>query len=374
MLAGLKMMRYLQAFPRATAKRDGTVRVLAWPAFRDRAQNPYTALLYEQVAARGVTVDEFTSGRLYSGRYDIVHVHWPEAPLNVDGALGALGKFVRRFALLDRARRRGAKLVWTAHNLRAHEGRHPRLEGWFWRHFVRRLDGVVSLSHAGLDAVRRRFPALESVPGFVIPHGHYRGAYPNLLGAEEARRHLGIAPGARVIAFFGQVRAYKNVPALIRAFGEVADRDAVLVVAGQVADEALERELREGAARDARVRLYVGHELIPSAEVQRYLRSADLVVLPYREILNSGSALLALSFDRPVLVPARGSLVELREGVGERWVRSYEGELAGAHLEAALRWAVEGEREEAAPLAPYEWGALAEWTVAAYRALLAARG
>jgi beta-1,4-mannosyltransferase len=43
------------------------------------------------------------------------------------------------------------------------------------------------------------------------------------------------------------------------------------------------------------------------------MRAADLIALPYKEILNSGSAILALSFDRPILVPAAGALAELSE-------------------------------------------------------------
>ena len=68
-----------------------------------------------------------------------------------------------------------------------------------------------------------------------------------------------------------------------------------------------------------------------------YLPATDLVVLPYRDILNSGSAVLALSFDRPVLVPRRGSLGDLQNHVGRQWVRTYEGDIGAAELEAASR-------------------------------------
>ena len=79
-------------------------------------------------------------------------------------------------------------------------------------------------------------------------------------------------------------------------------------------------------------------EFVQAAEMQRFMRAADLIVLPYREILNSGSVMLALSFSRPVLVPAFGALSELHQAVGPDWIWLYEGELTSTTLEDAIQW------------------------------------
>src|SRR5690606_29702170 len=50
---------------------------------------------------------------------------------------------------------------------------------------------------------------------------------------------------------------------------------------------------------------------VPSDEVQIYLRAADIVLAPYGHTLNSGYVLLALSFGRPVVAPASGSLAAI---------------------------------------------------------------
>ncbi|MGH6683335.1 MAG: hypothetical protein ACRECA_05330, partial [Pseudolabrys sp.] len=55
-------------------------------------------------------------------------------------------------------------------------------------------------------------------------------------------------------------------------------------------------------------------------------------------ILNSGSAILALSFDRPILVPAQGALAELYDIVGTDWVRLYEGALSPDIVRGAVQW------------------------------------
>jgi glycosyltransferase involved in cell wall biosynthesis len=50
---------------------------------------------------------------------------------------------------------------------------------------------------------------------------------------------------------------------------------------------------------------------VPSENLQLYLNACDVVVLPYREDLTSGAAMLALSFGRPVVAPRMGTLEEL---------------------------------------------------------------
>ena len=64
---------------------------------------------------------------------------------------------------------------------------------------------------------------------------------------------------------------------------------------------------------------------------------AQLVVLPYRQMLNSGALLLALSLARPVLAPWSGANAAIAEEVGEGWLTLYRGELDAATLAAALR-------------------------------------
>jgi hypothetical protein len=79
---------------------------------------------------------------------------------------------------------------------------------------------------------------------------------------------------------------------------------------------------------------------------------------------------LALSFDRPVLVPARGSLAELQDLVGRDWVRTYSGALSPSGLQSAMTWAVEAVRPASPELRELEWSRIARTTLDAYRAVL----
>jgi beta-1,4-mannosyltransferase len=343
------------------------MQVLALPAFRTRQENPYNWLLYAAIQDVGVNVQEFTFSKLLQQHYNILHLHWPEMPLNQRNPFKAIALLAFFFLQICLAKLRGTKIIWTVHNLKAHEGYHPQLEAWFWRGFTRQLDGFISLSQTGLEAARERFPHLRKTPGFVIPHSHYRGEYPCQISRQDARQDLGLNPDEKVLLFFGRIRDYKNVPQLIDIFRATPGVNLRLVIAGRPEASAIAL-LQTLAQTDPRIQLHL--EFINGDRAQVFFQAADLVVLPYREILNSGSALLALSFNCPVLVPNRGSMGELQDFVGSDWVQTYS-ELTPAVLINALAdsQAAVGH----APLEAFEGSRIAALTLDAYASLLSPR-
>jgi beta-1,4-mannosyltransferase len=350
------------------------LRILAWPAFKNRG--PYNVLLYSSMQQLGVTVDEFSARRVLLGRYDIVHLHWPEYCVNGRGVLASLFWSGALFGAMCWVRLRGAKVVWTVHNLQSHLQHHPTIERVFWKIFTALLNGYISLTESGGERARQRYPSLHRKPGFVIPHGNIRDAYRGVeISRDEARQRLGISQSARVVGFFGAVERYKGIMQLAEAFSRLEDDRAILCVAGKCFLDAEDRKhIEDIAARDGRVLLRL--QYIPDAEAAAYVRAADLVALPFRDILNSGSAILALSLDRPILVPAKGAMMELQSFSGADWVRLYSDELTSAILQQHLDAAVEeaGTRGRCRALqfgwAGLEWKDLAQLTLHAYQSLL----
>jgi beta-1,4-mannosyltransferase len=345
-----------------------TIRVSAWFAFKSRALNPYNGLLYDAVQRFDVQVEEFSPKAILVRRYDVFHVHWPDLLLNRTNKAEVLLKSIGLFTIMEIARRKGAKIIWTVHNLQAHERLHPRWEQRFWREFIQRIDGYIALTRTAENAARERFPALQQKSGFVIPIGHFRDAYTNSRDRLGGRRRFGIPSDARVIAFVGFIRPYKNVPVLIDAFRRVADPGARLLIAGRAFDDSLREEIRARAGGDSRIVLHL--EFLEPNDLDAALNAADLVVLPFREVLNSASALLALSFNRPVLVPNRGSLPELVDMVGARWVKTYEGAMTAELLVRSLGDVQNIESSERPSLDQLDWTTIATRTVEAYRAIL----
>lgn len=318
----------------AQDRHRGPIRVIASPAFSNEAQNPYSALLYRHLAQRGFEVREFSLPGLVLGGVDIWHIHWPDLSLNA----GPLPRRVRRaltfLVKLAIARIRGVRVVWTVHNLRPHDWVMDRVQRCVHAAFLRSISAFISLTESAKQAAEDQYPALRNVRSFVVPHGHYAGVYPDRVDRVGARAALGLPVAAKVYLFFGQIRPYKNLPALIDAFAGIGDADAFLLIAGNPFEAEYGRRIAELAARRERVVCELG--LVPNERVQFFMRAADLVVLPYQEILNSGAALLALSFRRPVLVPCVGSMAELEKTFGERWVCTYAGALSPEHLADAM--------------------------------------
>jgi beta-1,4-mannosyltransferase len=353
-----------------------TLRILAWPAFKNRGA--YNVLLYGHMQELGATVEEFSAWRVLSRRYDIVHLHWPEYCVNGRGALASLFWSCALFGAICWVRIRGGRVVWTVHNLQSHQQEHPVIERYFWRILTALVNAFISLTDTGFEQARQWHPALGTKRGFVIPHGNIRDAYPGVeILREQARLRLGIAQSAKVVGFFGSVERYKGITELMEAFSALDDPRAVLCVAGKSYLAPQERKhIEHIAAHDRRVLLRLNY--IPDAEVACHIRAADLVVLPFREILNSGSAILALSLDRPVLVPAKGSMMELQQFAGAGWVHLYSGQLNSETLRQDLDAAVEGAamrgrcRALEAGWAGLDWKALAQITLDAYESIIGA--
>jgi glycosyltransferase involved in cell wall biosynthesis len=199
--------------------------------------------------------------------------------------------------------------VWTAHNLYPHDdGRTPlhrlgrRIVLWLCSH-------VCVHGPAAASCVQREFrvPAARLV---LLQHGHFIGFYANTITRAAARARLDIAPGDYVYLFVGLCKPYKNLELLVHSHAALAD-DSALWIVGQFQSGAYRERVQQAAALAGGGRITVVDHFVPSDELQVYLNACDAVVLPYQEILTSGTALLALSFGRPVVAPRLGVLPEV---------------------------------------------------------------
>lgn len=282
-------------------------------------------------ADAALEVTRFRPAAMLSGPAPAVwHVHWPES-VATSRSIGRAAVDVVAFAAsLRAARRAGTRIIWTAHNVEPHESHRGWAADRLMRSVVARLDGWISLSRAAVPLAIRRYPRLAQLPLLVVPHGHFVDVYPPAPGRDEAREALGLPADARVLLFFGNIRAYKNVPGLLRAFRSTHDEQLRLVVAGAPYDRQTRHAVEEAAAGDARIRLRLEH--IPEADVPLLFGAADGAVLPADRILNSGSVLLALSFGLPVLAPNTPVLRELRGQIGHSAVRLFDSPIDGPAL------------------------------------------
>jgi glycosyltransferase involved in cell wall biosynthesis len=113
------------------------------------------------------------------------------------------------------------------------------------------------------------------------------------------------------------------------------------------------------------------------AEIPAIFSRADVVVLPYREIDQSGVAFTALAFGRPLLVSDAGGLRDIAEHGGARVVPVGDPSVLHVALldllgDEAARKAM-ADAAEAAAAGPFSWARIAEQTEAVYRSVLTHR-
>jgi D-inositol-3-phosphate glycosyltransferase len=147
----------------------------------------------------------------------------------------------------------------------------------------------------------------------VIPFGINDTTPTTTVVGTEARRRLGLAEGNRVMLFFGQIAPYKGlqhlVSALPRAFA--ADPALRLVIAGKVKKgcedywRSIEQSLRNPVLAH-RVLKRIEH--VPDNDVELYFKAADVLVIPYVQVFQSGVPFLAYAFGLPVIATDVGAL------------------------------------------------------------------
>jgi beta-1,4-mannosyltransferase len=266
----------------------------------------------------------FDWNELGRGRYDVVVFHWPTEffrPGSRKATLKLLGRMLR-----DRLFH-GTKFVWVVHNLEPHDGGSMRSQ-LTTSLFLRLLSGVILLSQHSRAELYRLYPSTRSLPQLVTVHGRYEFAHPPRDAVQSERRNQ--------LLFFGLIREYKNVERLVSEARRVSSQPFALTVLGSCTDGDLERRIRAAKGDDGRITLDIRKEFVPDSELERAIDESDAIVLPYRNILNSGVALHALGRNKPILAPAIGSLPELQAMVGAEWVSLFNGDISAEAIERFL--------------------------------------
>lgn len=286
-------------------------RILAFP----KSGIAYNDCLYAAAEKSGLNVQE----GIWAGRWllshvqsgDVVHIHWPSFhyydPASRLKTLRGIARFLFLYALI---RLRGARVVWTAHNLYPHEGgRNPWSHRLVRRFIARRAALIIVHSRTARAVLKSEFGVADEKIA-EVPHGNWIGYHPHTIEKDDARRMLGIPGDAYVYAIVGACRPYKGLEALIDAFRRL-DGNGFLLIAGHFASKEYRARIERLLAELPASRFRLEAEFIPNEKVQNYVVASDVLVLPYTEILTSGSAMLGLSFGVPVVVPDLGSMRDL---------------------------------------------------------------
>lgn len=295
-----------------------SLKVSFWPQWPN---NPYQKLLADSLEKLGVGLEDFSYGdnifllnELKRFKPDVLHIHSLYPFFTSTNLLKSVIRLVISLCQLFILRLMGVKIVWTAHDLKHHENRYPKLDRIFTTLFARLTHAIIAHGKTAKQEVIKAFHLRNDDKIFVIPHGNYFDYYENKIDRAEARHALGIPDASLVMLFLGLIRPYKGVIELIDAFRQLECEGVYLAIAGKVSTEELTEQIKQKTLDRDNIKFMPG--FVADDQIQVYMNACDIAVLPYRNILTSGSIVLAMSFGRACIAPQRGCITDMLNDSG----------------------------------------------------------
>ncbi len=210
----------------------------------------------------------------------------------------ALQVYVARYIL-------NCKLVWTPHNITPHDSKYIKVHRFCRRFFASNMKWIRLFSELSVPAAIDEFKC-EKKKLKVIPEGSYVGYYPNNISRNEARKYFNIGAEKLVLLHLGFIKPYKGVLELIDFFKKSFSENAMLIIAGKV----MSADYFEKIKLSINENIKVFDHFIANDELQLFFNATDVVTLPFQQIENSGSVILAMGFKKAVIAPQLGVLNE----------------------------------------------------------------
>lgn len=320
---------------------------LAAAIFTGGIDRPYAFGLSQALAAKGVKLDVIGSRELADAEIcSLPEVSFLEFHGDQRGTKGLLRKLVQHLLVYARLIRYGVtakprifhilwnykldvfdrivlmlyyrllsrKIVLTAHNVnsRVRDGNDSAFNRMTLKAQYRLSDHIFVHTEKMKSRIAGEF-GVRAEAITVIPFGINNSVPDTALTPSEAKRQLGIDASEKTILFFGHIRPYKGLDHLVKAFGCLVanDRSYRLVIAGGPKKDAarLWHEIQQTIETEQMSdRVIQAARFISDAETELYFKAADVVVLPYTEVFQSGVLFLAYNFGLPVIATDVGSL------------------------------------------------------------------
>lgn len=289
--------------------------------------NPFQALLYKHAIDAGFVpvgltdwseVESLRVARQVGSRAAL-HLHWTSRVLapaeNEADAERRADAFIANLKSLSGA---GVRIVWTVHNVLPHQCVYPSVEARMRSALIDVADVVHVMAEETASATANHY-TIPPAKTIHVPHPSYVGAYPSHLDRDILRFEMGYDRNDLVLGMVGSIQLYKGIPELIDVTKRLvsSDPDLRVIVAGIVGRDPGSADLVAQLERE--VHIEVLPRRLSDIEMASIVTAADAIVLPYRSSLNSGAALLGLSFGTPIVAPRTGSftsIIEAGMGVG----------------------------------------------------------
>jgi glycosyltransferase involved in cell wall biosynthesis len=293
-------------------------------------------------------------------------------------------EFVDRTILMLYYKVLGKKIALTAHNV--NQARRDSKDSWLNRATLkiqyRLCDHIFVHTQKMKSELCQDFGVAEKT--VTVIRYPINNAFPNTdLTPAEAKRRLGLREDEKAILFFGRIVPYKGIEYLLDALRLLLlpkQANYRLILAGEPkkGSEQYLQEIQSSVEKDFdQGKVILRTEFIPDDDIEMYLKGADVLVLPYKEIFQSGVLIMAYSFGLPVVATDVGSFREdIVEGrTGFLCQPGDPAELAktfGTYFASDLYKNLKAGRQELKnyAYANHSWHAVADLTCQAYARML----
>jgi D-inositol-3-phosphate glycosyltransferase len=291
-------------------------------------------------------------------------------------------QFFDRTLLMVYYRLLGKKIVFTAHNVNA--GRRDLNDSW-----LNRLSLKIQYELCHHILVHTNLMKSELVADFriperkvsVIPFGINNTTPNTSLSSAEAKRQLGVDDIDKTLLFFGNIAPYKGLEYLVAAFAGLLEKDRTyrLVIVGSPKGSRdywnqIQQTILRSGVKD---RVITKIEYVPDEATELYFKAADVSILPYAHVFQSGVLFLGYSFGLPAIAAEVGNLKEeIIEGeTGIVFKPRDSSDLASKidqYFKSELFHNLETRRSQIKEYANerYSWSTVAAMTTAVYSKLL----
>jgi D-inositol-3-phosphate glycosyltransferase len=256
------------------------------------------------------------------------------------------------------------KIVVTIHDV---TGFDQRANKYIEQYTYSLIDEIIVHNKTSKQVLESKLPKNKSLS--IIPHGNYLpfiSRIPDTTGT------------TFTLLFFGQIKKVKGLDILLEAIQRLKTDGVIVsvIIAGKAWKSDLDeykRMINEFGIQDF---IETDFRYIPDQEVADYYSRAHLVVLPYKEIYQSGVLLLTMSYGKPVICSDLHAFTEIiKDGVNGYLFRTQNPDDLADKIKGIMknRLALENVVSEANLTIEddYDWRKIGKDTALIYRKLLA---
>lgn len=285
----------------------------------DFKRTDYLYLLYKDIIEGNsdiklVDLSVFTHIRMVFGalfnRNTILHYHWLEFQ-DMKSLIGMPYKLlcIALYSLL------GGNIVWTIHNLIPHDKRFLSLHKSIHKWMAKRAS-ILHIHSPSVSKAVSDFLEADESKCIVFRHPKFPSEIilkENAINKLSRSYSIGIESfKAPTFLIFGGLSAYKGIEEIVRVLSDEASPFSLLIAGPfKKGQSALKAKLTELSGSDERMLLIP--TFIPEEDYPLLFNASDICVFNYDDILTSGGIEMALAYQKQVIAPRKGSLIDYED-------------------------------------------------------------